>query len=259
MTDIKSIIRQTQGSHWYNRDGTPAYTVLNADGTKQVNTTIVHARKLGLLPSVTTVLKILSKESITTWKQEQMLKATINTPRLENEEENLWFRRIIEEADRPAKTAREFGDAIHKYCEMRLCGHNHLTAMEIPVPTAQAIDRFIEQHIREAIPEFTVLNTELGFAGRTDVKCKFDGELSIIDWKNQNTKDIKPKYYDEWVYQGGAYTLGTGVKNFISVIISRDEQGKIEYYKWTDEELKRGQEIFKSILKTFRLINKLED
>ena len=50
-----------EGDHWYTRDGVPVHTQPKADGKGERPTTLRDARKLAFLPSVTTILKVISK------------------------------------------------------------------------------------------------------------------------------------------------------------------------------------------------------
>jgi hypothetical protein len=54
-------------SHWYSLDGKPCHTVPNKDGDGTRTTTLRDARKLQLLPSVTTIIGILDKPQLTKW------------------------------------------------------------------------------------------------------------------------------------------------------------------------------------------------
>ena len=55
MSEIKYT---AESGHWYTRGGEPAYTVTGKNG-KERNTTLRDARTMNLVPSVTTVLKVL--------------------------------------------------------------------------------------------------------------------------------------------------------------------------------------------------------
>ena len=53
--------KQQDTGHWYTKDGAPAYTVEGKTGVR--NTTLRDARKLGLIPSVTTIISIMEKKA----------------------------------------------------------------------------------------------------------------------------------------------------------------------------------------------------
>jgi hypothetical protein len=72
--------KPSESGHWYKKDGSPAYTTIGKTGERA--TTLRDARKLGLLPSVTTINGMLSKAGLDTWKQQQVLLAALTLPRL---------------------------------------------------------------------------------------------------------------------------------------------------------------------------------
>jgi hypothetical protein len=53
-----------ENGHFYTKDGHPAYTTIGKTGERP--TTLRDARKLGLLPSVTTINGMLSKAGLDT-------------------------------------------------------------------------------------------------------------------------------------------------------------------------------------------------
>ena len=54
---------QVESGHWYDRDGRPAYEQATKAGGVRA-TDLRDARKLGLLPSVTTVLSVVDKAAL---------------------------------------------------------------------------------------------------------------------------------------------------------------------------------------------------
>ena len=78
MTTI--IARSAESVHWYQHNGAPQYTVKAKDGSDRP-TTLRDARKLNLVPSVTTILKIAAKPGLEAWKLNQMLLAALTLPK----------------------------------------------------------------------------------------------------------------------------------------------------------------------------------
>ena len=60
--------KQDNGGHWYSRTGEPMHWVKRASGEGTRPTTLADARKLDLLPSVTTILRTLDKPPLNRWK-----------------------------------------------------------------------------------------------------------------------------------------------------------------------------------------------
>jgi hypothetical protein len=63
-----------ESGHWYDKEGNPAYTIIGANGAER-NTTLRDARKLNLVPSVTTILGIAAKPALENWKIDQAVLA----------------------------------------------------------------------------------------------------------------------------------------------------------------------------------------
>ena len=61
---------QAETGHWYDRAGKPCYQQTTAKGALR-GTDLRDARKQGLVPSVTTVLSVLAKPALETWKVKQ--------------------------------------------------------------------------------------------------------------------------------------------------------------------------------------------
>ena len=153
------------------------------------------------LPSITTVLSILSRDSIAKWKA-----------------------RVGEkEANRISYRASTRGTAVHEICEQYVNNdpdYDKYMAMNIDTGeqtltkrTPDLIESFLKLkpilderlsvvHAQEA----PLYSTHLGAAGRVDCVGVFDGKLSIIDYKTS----MKPKRLD-WIknyfMQESAYAI----------------------------------------------------
>jgi len=153
------------------------------------------------LPSITTVLSILSRDSIAKWRA-----------------------RVGEkEANRVSYRASTRGTAVHEICEQYVNNdpdYDKYMAinpdngeMKMTTRTPDLIDSFLKikpilderltvVHAQEA----PLYSTHLGVAGRVDCVGVFDGKLSIIDYKTS----MKPKRLD-WIknyfMQESAYSI----------------------------------------------------
>ena len=56
-----------KSAHWYSRTGEPMHRIVKADGSGDRATTINDAKRLKLLPSVTSIIGILVKPALETW------------------------------------------------------------------------------------------------------------------------------------------------------------------------------------------------
>ena len=104
--------RASESNHWYTRDGAPMYTVEAAKGGQR-NTTLRDARKLNLVPSVTTILNVAAKPGLTQWLQKQVLLAALTLPRMSGEPEEDFIARIIDDSKEQGRAAADAGTEIH--------------------------------------------------------------------------------------------------------------------------------------------------
>ena len=107
-------------SHYYNRDGTPAYEqpCKSKPGTMRP-TTLADARKLDLVPSVTTVLDIVYEYGLENWKKNQIVEAAWEF-QSDNIPKDVWLSKVLNKADEISRTAANKGSAIHDAIEQYL-------------------------------------------------------------------------------------------------------------------------------------------
>ena len=101
-----------ESTHWYNAEGKPAYTIVGANG-KERNVNLRDARKLNLVPSVTTVMGVAAKPALENWKIDQALMAALTLPREENESLDDFMKRAKLDSKQQAIDAAASGTAIH--------------------------------------------------------------------------------------------------------------------------------------------------
>lgn len=173
-----------QSSHWYTQDGQPCYTQVAKSTGQPRPTTLADARKQNLLPSVTTILKLLHKQGLVDWLIEQACLAVLTTPRPVNESLDAFVNRVLNMdrvQDQEAQKARDLGTDIHAALEARF---NNTQLDETLLPWIQ----LVYEHVMSLCP--TVLYTETvlvgdGYAGKTDFigLTETQSEL-IIDFKS---------------------------------------------------------------------------
>ena len=111
------IIKQknSESSHWYTKTGQSAYQVEGKTGLRA--TTLRDARKMDLVPSVTTILGVAAKPALTHWLQTQVLLSALTLPREPNEPESNWLERVMADSKVQGKQAADRGTAIHGVIE----------------------------------------------------------------------------------------------------------------------------------------------
>ena len=253
-------VKQAEASHWYYPDSRPCYEVPYADPSKGMRpTTLRDAKKLGLIPSVTTVLRVLDKPALTSWKIEQAVLAVLTTPKLADEPLDAFIKRVLttdKEQDAEAAKARELGTRIHDAIELGLNG-----GVFDNVKDEKELSPFVIPALAACNELGNVLATEKimvgeGYAGRID--AILDGnEITVVDFKT--TKTLPKESWTEHLLQLSAYAKSFGNSgdkkiNTVNIYISSIEAGKIVVCQNPDwqETFERG---FKPLLNYWQFAN----
>lgn len=224
-----------ENGHWYSKTGEPKHWVPKKDGSGNRPTTLADARKLGLLPSVTTILKTLDKPALREWMIRQAVYAVVTSPDIPGEGLDQKIIRVLEkeeQQDQEAARAREVGTQIHDAIEKALTGQDwdkSLAAAVEPVLT------WVMTTGRVLWAEKILVGT--GYAGRADLAIEGPG-IYLIDFKTTSRLPDKDSWLEHKL-QTAAYaaTLGnTGDKALITgnVYISTKEPGKFAVFTQTD-------------------------
>jgi hypothetical protein len=231
--------------HWYDKDGNPQYTIIGANG-KERDTDLRDARKLGLVPSVTTILKVAAAPALDIWKQQQLLKAVAEVPRLDEEPEKEWFSRIV-------KTSKEAGD---KHMDRGTSMHNEIE--DYFNKRQREYPDFAKETYFAVVKEFGSQNwiTEKsfaadGFGGKVDLHC----EDIVIDFKTKEVVDEKTDAYDEQLMQLAAYRVGLGLPDALCANVFVDLQGNVKIIKHDESDLQKAWLMFSHLLAFYRVKN----
>ncbi|MCX6995793.1 MAG: hypothetical protein NTV49_01590 [Kiritimatiellaeota bacterium] len=249
---------QIKAGHWYQPDGTPAHRMVTNDGAGERVTTIKDAKRLGLYPSVTSILGILAKPGLETWKLNQVALATLRAPRQENEGEAFWCNRVRNTAFEQVELAADLGTMIHGALEAAMAGNDFDPAMAVYVDPVLAWKR--ETGILIVEREIRLVNTAHGFAGTADVMFRYgDNGIGILDYKTRKTEPGKPVgAYEDQAMQLAAYAAtywgeeNVGRVLAANVFISTTEPGRMEVVKHANPE--RDWQAFKMVAGVWRYV-----
>jgi hypothetical protein len=246
MTTI--VARAAESNHWYAKDGKPAYSVMGANG-KERSTTLRDARKMGLIPSVTTIIKSAASPGLEVWKLNQMMLAALTLPRVDNEPEEEFISRIQRDSKEHAKMAAERGTAVHTAVESMYSGVMHAEFADHQAGVYREIEK--EFGVTEFQPEKAFAH-KLGFGGKLDLFTpNYQDRGLVIDIKTKEFSDpSKVAGYDEHMMQLAAYREGVDLPNAdcANVFVSVTVPGLVVINKWSQEDLARGWEMFNSLL-----------
>lgn len=250
------IARSAESVHWYGQDGSPQYTVKAKDGSDRP-TTLRDARKLSLIPSVTTILKIAAKPGLEQWKLEQMLLAAMTLPKMPIETEQAYIARIVADSKESGKQAAELGTRIHESIESWFGGKRNVEHVD----SAKAFESAIFDHfkIKEGWVAERSFASPLGFGGKVDLYAPAtrDGSSGVV--LDAKTKDFGPtdkvEGYDEHLLQLAAYRQGLNLPmaRCANVFVSRTNPGLVRVVEWSEEELQKGWDMFQCLLRYWGL------
>ena len=246
--------RAAESTHWYTRNGEPMYTVMGKTTGAPRNTTLKDARELNLVPSVTTILNVAAKPGLNVWLQEQAILAALTLPRGEDELESAWLKRVVHDSKEQGRIAADIGTEIHEAVQSHYEGR---TGSKYPFHVQTCV-KAIETHYgaRNWVCERAFAH-ELGFGGKVDMHA--DG--IVIDIKTKDFTDpTKPLWYDEHLIQLAAYRVGLGMPEArcANVFISRNDAELAVVKEWAEDDLKRGWEMFCSLLRFWQIKNQHE-
>lgn len=188
--------------HWYSKEGEPHH---DAD--------LRIARKMGYLPSVTSILKIMAQPGLDIWKNEQILLSALTTPQIEGEMEMEFIQRVMAGADEQRDVAATFGERIHEAIENYIPAD--LQYRRIPPFVTQEINldlafsgirKFLDDAIVKTVFCEKIFVSSRGYGGKLDwygdilivSQDTTDDRIvrGLIDWKTQGVKQRaykKPK------------------------------------------------------------------
>jgi hypothetical protein len=232
------------GEHWYLRTGEPFYeTEKRGGGLRAV--TIADARKIGAVPSVTTVLSVIAKPALENWKVDQGIMAALTLPRVPGESEADWLKRIKEDSKQQAIKAAEEGTRIHDACEMAF---KNQAFPEFYRPHVAAV----QAEVRRMFPGVDDWRAEdyfaaHGYGGKVDLHSPSTGIVIDYKGKDGDFSDGKKLAYDQ-NWQLAAYQHGLGLKPnvCVNIFVSRTHPGKVASHVWQPDELADGLRVFQA-------------
>jgi hypothetical protein len=246
--------RASESGHFYTRDGIPVYEVPRADGKGTCEPDVRHARKLQLVPGVTSITRCAAAPGLVQWQVYQGILAALTLPRRPHEPEPEYLRRVYDDSRQQAEKAAEEGTRIHAAIEQDFSGGEY--------------DSKYLPHVEGAVAQIQKLwptakwETEKAFAHPLGFGSKIDlfgnGGAIIVDTKSKDmseddvpTKENKKRlHYDEMAMQLAAYrhALGTPDTVCANLFVSRTVPGLAHVHVWEREDLERGWQMFKALL-----------
>jgi len=239
---------KSESGHWYTQEGEPMYTIIGANG-KERNTTLRDAKKEGLVPSVTTIMNIIAKPSLETWKQKQLLNSFLTLEQGEDETIESFYYRCQTDSKQIGIQAAQQGTKIHGMIEKGFLGKSKNK-------TYKVIREFLDETFpdEEWIAEDSFC-AESGYGGKIDLYSKSG---IFVDFKTKvNIKDKDPArlVYDDHGMQLSAYAQGCGFDDVerVSIFVDREDPTFISHHVWDKDSHKKHLDMFNNILAFWKL------
>lgn len=252
--------------HWYERCGTPRYTVIGANGVER-DTTLRDARKEGWLPSVTTVLGVIAKAQLEDWKVKQGILAALTTSRQPGEDDEAFIGRILTDSREQAKQAAEEGTRVHD-------------AIESSFKRGWAVPAFYRPHVEAVHAELFRLfpdvtdwvseahfGHEYGYGGKIDLHSPSTGIVVDFKGKDGDFTELdsrgKPKrlIYDQ-PQQLGGYRQGKRLAHHKApgaiLFFSRTHPGYVKGEIVDHPTLEQSTRVFNAALVLWQTLNQYD-
>lgn len=259
------LFRSEEASHYYKIDGTPVYGVPNKSkpGTER-KTTITDGKKMGLVPSVTTIQRILDKPALNAWRCEMAVIAALTLTREPDEPLDAFAKRVAEDADTIRDTAADKGKLIHAACEdyaRQWLANDGWVKLDDQSPIYEHMVHFQNWWNANVIEvesvEQVVVSPLFGYAGTRDLRARLIGVNTLgsldswttLDFKSQKIRNGKPVFYDEWAQQLAAYDCAdAGTDTLMSVVISSGEPMPVMTKVWTPVEKHKALDVWGALV-----------
>lgn len=274
--EIKATSFGSESEHWYNADGLVKSVPLASGKGETTRITVAHARKYGLVPSVTSILKIIDKPALTTWKINEHIRACgVVGAQGKDEDFRAYCARVSEQMNRyndHAAVGTDIHAEIGKWVATRL-----IDGIDIqPSPIANKACAWLLSEYEALCGRYGKGNVKvesekpfssaLGFGGTIDLRFICPDKTVYIDFKSTDDDKLGQgallTYWDSHLAQLVAYDMGmnltpNGDNEHINIFIGR-LGGGIYVHEWTDwEQKKRAQEMFKAALALFKILKGL--
>ena len=248
---------EVDSGHWYDRNGNPCYQQTTGKGGVRA-TDLRDGRKLGLVPSVTTVLSVLAKPALTNWMVEQAILAALTLPRIEGEPEPAFIARVKADSREQAKAAAEEGTRVHDACECAFKGEWYPEKYQPHVAAVQAEVARLFPGVTDWVAEASFAHV-FGFGGKVDLHSPSTGIVIDYKGKDGDFTDGKRLAYDQH-FQLAAYNFGLNLptNQCANIFFSRTHPGKAASHVWKPAEIDEGWAVFAAALALWKAQKKFD-
>ena len=241
--------------HWYTESGTPRH--YQSDGK---DTTLAHARKQALRPSVTGILGVAANPGLTEYFINQHLKSAWENDIL-YADYDVWCKEIRQKAKEHSTQARDKGSAIHNALDDHYSGRFDEVDRDLAkyvIAVNHALKGVYGVSVGDADPEKSF--STIYYGGSVDLsnpKLIVDYKFKSSGWELKKDGTPKKIWYQENVAQLAAYRQGLGYKDAVVANVFISPEAEVYIKEWTEEEVEDGLEYFNACLVLWNCKNKL--
>lgn len=190
--------------HYYDRQGNPCHTVIGKNGVER-DTIITDARKLNLVPSVSTIKDVGVGFGLMDWMLNLLLDQTQESPfnPYEYTEEgwrNMIWAKYKQVREQPQKRGREIHAHLENYYKTGVVDKQD---EQYITPVIEAVEKQFPGVKWTAEKSFS--NFDVGFGGCVDLHS----DNIVLDFKTKDKTELKKSMqYDDHKMQLAAYQVG---------------------------------------------------
>lgn len=254
------------GGHYYDREGKPTHKVEAANGSGLRPTNVRDARKMGLVPSVTTIFKLYGANGglLQYLKKEYAVAAyQLGIDHVELSDymgvdyfgEKALMKAVTPLAQKHANDAANAGSHIHWFLEQYQL-EEEFECTDEEWNTCLNVDKLLidvfgkcEWHLEKSFA------SNLGYGGAVDLSC-LEGEGIIADYKTTTWGDRGPNIYPTHIEQLVAYAEGLGVPDarLANVFIHR-ETGEVLLIEHKRKKIEKARNCWRALLALWKAHN----
>lgn len=232
------------GEHWYTRAGRPCHFQEKADGSGLRATTLRDARKLGLVPSFSTVDSIRNKYQLNRYLIREAVKTCWDFDRSHGENPDDYADKVMAHLDetKGERTGSDMGTEIHDSIESVCNGGEPTPGYEEHTGAALNEVAKLFPDVEDWISERTFANP-MGFGGMVDLHSPSTG--ICVDFKTKDGDLGRKLDYDQYI-QLATYQRGLMLPRNVcaNVFVSRTHPGVVSSHLWDLDTLAKGWNMF---------------
>lgn len=238
------------GEHWYDRTGRPCHFQEKADGSGLRATTLRDARKLGLVPSFSTVDSIRNKYQLNKYLTRDAVRLGFEMLHQDKfDDAESYADRVMQlvQETRGERSGSDEGTVIHNAIELLAGGDAQSVRRDCPEyePHAEAALNEVAAlfpDVNDWRSEQTFANP-MGFGGCVDLHSRSTG--IIVDFKTKDGDLDRKLAYDQFI-QLAAYQRGLMLPRNVgaNIFVSRTHPGVVSSHAWNLDTMAKGWNMF---------------